>query len=396
MKLLLYTHAFAPSIGGVETIVHVLGSGLARRGVEVTVATPRPADGVDDAKFGFGVVRLSGLRQLIPLIREADVVHLAGPALVPLALGLLLRKPVVVEHHGFQSVCPNGQMFHEPTQSLCPGHFLAGRHRECLRCNAGAGRLTSLRMWALTFPRRRLCHAVAANVAPTNWVATQLELPHTATINHSLPGVLAAPAGNTTSPATTFTFLGRLVSVKGAPVILAAAGRLSSLGLSFRLNLVGDGPERPKLEAMTREFQIEDRVAFLGYLRPGAPERALEAADAILIPSLAGDTFGLVALENMQRGKLVIVSGNGALAEVVGDAGLICPAGDVEAWVECMRRVIENPGLRVELGRKARERALRVFPESEMVEEHLRLYGRLLERGSCPANTGRRSEGTAP
>jgi hypothetical protein len=44
------------------------------------------------------------------LIRRANVVHLAGPALLPLLLARLFRKPVVVEHHGYQAICPNGSV----------------------------------------------------------------------------------------------------------------------------------------------------------------------------------------------------------------------------------------------------------------------------------------------
>jgi glycogen synthase len=374
VKLLLYTHAFAPSIGGVETIVRVLAAGLVRREVEVTVATPTPAGGTDDSQFGFPVARLSGLWQLFRLIRAADVVHLAGPAFAPLALGLLLRKPVVVEHHGYQSICPNGVLFYEPDRTSCPGHFMARNYRACLRCNASAGRLKSLKMLLLNFPRRWLCRIAAANVAPTNWVSVQIALPRTETIYHGLHATPPRPTPSLAPRTPSFTFLGRFVSVKGARVVLEAAARLKAQALAFRLNLVGDGPERSNLEQLARKLNIEDGVDFLGYLRPGPPEHALMASDAILVPSLAGDTFGLVVLENMLRGKLVIVSDIGALAEVIGDAGLVCPAGDVEAWAACMRGVIENPALCLELGRKARERALRFFNDSKMVEKHLELY----------------------
>ena len=138
MKILIYSHAFAPNIGGVETIVMLLAQGLVRhrqqdsgKGVQVTVVTPTPAGGMDDAALPFRVVRQPSVRMLLRLIRAADVIHLAGPAFLPLLAGLLLRKPVVVEHHGFHTICPNGQLLHEPTQKPCPGHFMAGRHGEC-------------------------------------------------------------------------------------------------------------------------------------------------------------------------------------------------------------------------------------------------------------------------
>ena len=82
----MYTHAWAPLVGGVQIITRDLAAGI---------------------------------RQLVSLIREADVVHIANPALVPLALGWLLRKRVVVEHSGYQAACPNGLLLFGPDGSVC-------------------------------------------------------------------------------------------------------------------------------------------------------------------------------------------------------------------------------------------------------------------------------------
>src|SRR5271170_4393948 len=101
MKLLIYSHFFAPSIGGVETIVLSLARGLAElrndAGVaefDVTVATKIPAGGYDDSSLPFRVVRGPRPGQLLQLVRASDVVHAAGPALAPLLLSYLVRKPL--------------------------------------------------------------------------------------------------------------------------------------------------------------------------------------------------------------------------------------------------------------------------------------------------------------
>src|SRR5438094_904010 len=140
-----------------------------------------------DASLPFRVVRRPSLLELLRLIRAADVIHLAGPSFIPMLLGLFLRKPVVVEHHGFQTICPNGQLLYEPTQTPCPGHFMAGRHSECIRCNAQLGLLGSLKLWLLTFPRRWLCTRARSNIMPTEWLSTLLRLPRSTTIYHGLP-----------------------------------------------------------------------------------------------------------------------------------------------------------------------------------------------------------------
>src|SRR5262249_21293679 len=100
MKLLLYSHFFAPSIGGVETIVLSLASGLANlstpggeKEFNVLLVTQTPATGFDDSALPFRVIRQPSAGQLWKLIRNSDVIHLAGPALAALLLSLIARKP---------------------------------------------------------------------------------------------------------------------------------------------------------------------------------------------------------------------------------------------------------------------------------------------------------------
>ena len=127
MKLLFYSHYFAPSIGGVETIVLSLARGLAEvptpsgaNEFELTLVTETPAEDFDDRLLPFRVLRQPSLSQLLQMIRSSDVIHVAGPALTPLLLGLLARKSVVIEHHGFQTICPTGQLLIEPSSALVP------------------------------------------------------------------------------------------------------------------------------------------------------------------------------------------------------------------------------------------------------------------------------------
>ena len=177
VKLLFYSHYFAPSIGGVETIVLSIARGLAEvrtpsgaTEFDLTLVTATPAEDFDDRLLPFRVLRRPNLSQLLRMIRSSDVIHVAGPALTPLLLGLLARKSVVIEHHGFQTICPTGQLLIEPSSAPCPGHFMAGRHREWLRCRSDNNWLASWKLWLLTFVRRFLCSRVAANIMPTEWL----------------------------------------------------------------------------------------------------------------------------------------------------------------------------------------------------------------------------------
>jgi glycosyltransferase involved in cell wall biosynthesis len=377
MKVLLYSHAFAPKIGGVETYVMLLARGLAERGVEVTVATPTPSNGFDDSSLPFRVVRCPRLRTLWRLLGKADIVHLAGPAFIPLALGLLRGKPVVVEHHGYQAICPNGLLFYEPTKSVCPGHFMRRRYWHCLRCNAASeGWGKSVLKLLLTFPRRWLCFLVAANPAVSHHVLQRLQLPRSQVIYHGIPvkPLLSPPQDFP----LTFAYLGRLVSEKGLPLLLEATKRLKEEGFRFRLLFVGDGPERKRLEVMVREWSLQEYVTFTGFLQGKRLEEVMASVSAVIMPSIWEETAGLAAMEHMMRGRPVIAADIGGLGEVVDGAGLKFPPGDAEALIDCLRRILQHPQILVELGQKARQRALQLFRWERMVDEHLCLYRRLL------------------
>jgi glycosyltransferase involved in cell wall biosynthesis len=382
MKLLLYAHDWAPTLGGIQTVTRILARGVAGEGdpaMEVTLVTMTPAGETDDSAPNYRVLRRPSLIRLFALIRQADVIHIAGPCIAPLGLSLLLQKPVVVEHHGFQSVCPNGLLLYQPKCSPCPGHFMAGRHLECLRCNSAEGWLGALRLWLLTFLRRGLSKRASANIVPTNYLGGMLRLPHTREIPHGLPRAPNQPSPSTLSSdgAATFLFVGRLVSAKGAELLLRAAGRLRTLGLVFRVHFAGDGPQRAALEAQAHATGLESSVIFSGVMSAKDLERAWADSIAFVAPSLAGEVFGLVVADAMLRGKPVIVPVSGALAEVAGDAAFTFPAGDDAALAGCMRQCMERPGEAVLRGANGRRRAELLFGEAAMVREHVRLYAEL-------------------
>lgn len=97
-----------------------------------------------------------------------------------------------------------------------------------------------------------------------------------------------------------------------------------------KLLLVGDGPERPRLERMTRELGLFDHVRFLG--KQDAIEEILAVADLFIIPS-ANESFGLAALEAMACEVPVISSNAGGLPEVNihGVTGYLASIGEVDA-----------------------------------------------------------------
>ena len=393
INLLIYAHSWAPAVGGVEAITKTLAEGLtncseSRSGgsIKVTLVTLTDADGMNDSLFPFQVVRCPSLWRLSQLIRSADIVHLAGPALLPLALSWVLKKCTVLEHHNYQSVCPNGLLIQHPDLTVCPGHFGAGHYRECVRCNSDMlGEVNSVRELLLAFPRRWLAKRVAASVAPTHHVKLRVALPNTQVIYHGVghtdptPESLDEPAKNSVC----FAFIGRLVKEKGVADLLRAARDLAVEGCDFRVKIVGDGPERGTLEALAEEFGLKKRIEFTGSVSNASISNVLSEAVAVVMPSTWEEVAGLVALEQMMRGRLVIAADIGGLGETVDGFGLKFPPGDITALKLCMRQTLENASLSTQMGKRAQINAAHKFSEERMVEEHLHLYRRIMRSQRC-------------
>lgn len=397
MKILIYSHGFAPIIGGAEKYVMLLAGGLAKRSAAsleracvVTVVTPTFAGNFDDSQLPFKVVRQPRFLALARLVYESDIVHLSGACLLPLVLGWLLRKPIVIEHHGYTASCPNGLLLYEPTQSVCPGHFLAGEYGNCVRCVAfREGQLRSFFSLLWTFPRRWLCQKASVNIPITHHVLVRLQLPRSRVIYYGVPNptdISGSTSGvNLSKNPLNFAYVGRLVPLKGLPVLVQAARRLKDQGYSFRLKFIGDGPQRSELQSMVRDLQLDAAVEFVGFASGDHLRDELKDVSALIMPSIWEETAGLAAIEQMMRGKLVIASEIGGLGEVVGDAGLKCIAGDAASLADCMKRVLDQPDLVGRMGKAAQARAHSLFQQDGMVDAYLKLYldlfrsGRVLE-----------------
>jgi len=385
MKLLIYSHFFPPSVGGVETIVLSLARGLAglhdsngSPQFEITLVTLTPAGEFADGIQPFRVIRQPSLPKLWRLIRKSDVVHVAGPALAPLVLARLMHKPLVIEHHGYQATCPNGLLFHQPSGTVCPGHFLAGNYRECLNCNAKTeGSTKSLWLLLSAFLRNAASRHAAANIAPSAHVASRQALPRTTTIPHGvedLHGSAYPPQDAATVNRKTFAYLGRLVVEKGVSVLLQATHLLRAEGRQVDVMLIGDGPDRPRLEKQIAALGIAGDVRLTGFLSGENLNKALRGVGAIVIPTTMEETAGLSAMEQMLLGRTVIASAIGGLGELVRDAGLTFPPGDPHSLAGAMKRIQDEPNRTVSLGAAGRLRILQSFSYGGMIDAHARLY----------------------
>jgi N-acetyl-alpha-D-glucosaminyl L-malate synthase BshA len=140
-----------------------------------------------------------------------------------------------------------------------------------------------------------------------------------------------------------------------------------------RLLMVGDGPDRGKVEQYCREHHICGSITFIGSLP--LVEDVLVGADLFLLPS-ESESFGLSALEAMSCEVPVIASNAGGLPEVVDDGvtGFLLPVGDVPGMAAAALRLLGDENLRRRFGEEARRQAVARFSQDTVVARYRSLY----------------------
>jgi len=166
-----------------------------------------------------------------------------------------------------------------------------------------------------------------------------------------------------------FTVLsvGRLVARKGFDIGIKALAELKNRGQKARLVIVGDGPERKRLEKLAAELDLAEAVVFAGAAAADELAALYSACDVLVMTpkSLGADVegFGIVYLEANLFGKPAIGSRSGGVPEAVlhEETGLLVQPGDALELAEAVQRLASDPALKERLGANGRRRVLEQF-----------------------------------
>jgi glycosyltransferase involved in cell wall biosynthesis len=159
---------------------------------------------------------------------------------------------------------------------------------------------------------------------------------------------------------------------KGYSEAFEVIGELARLGRQHRLHVAGRiAPwHRPKLDQLLAGASAPDRIDLLGFV----PDLVSEYQHAaLLIMTSRYEGFGFPVLEAMACGIPVVAFSNSSITEVVGDAGILVPDGDVPAMVSAVRAVLDDPVRRSELSLRGLQR-VRDFSWERSVSQHAELY----------------------
>ena len=178
--------------------------------------------------------------------------------------------------------------------------------------------------------------------------------------------------------------VGRLEPQKGMTFLVAAMGELKRSGVSARLWIVGDGPDRGDLERQAEAWGVRDSVAFLGR-RDDVPA-LMRRFDVFVLPSL-WEGLPNVALEAQAASRPVVATTVDGTPEAVGDGetGLLVPPREPAAMATAIAALLADPGRRESMGAAGRERVARMFGMERMVAETEHAYQEALEEESSHA-----------
>lgn len=169
--------------------------------------------------------------------------------------------------------------------------------------------------------------------------------------------------------------VGRLSSAKAQVLLLQACASLRDEGLDFKLTLVGDGPDRTRIEQTIQKLQLGSHVHLTGSLNQLAVRAQFARADGFVLPSLA-EGIPVVLMEAMSSGVPCLSTPVNGIPELIQHerTGLLATPGDIDSLTTQLRRLILEPALRRSLAQAAHVKVLADFDLPRNVAQLGRIF----------------------
>ena len=180
-------------------------------------------------------------------------------------------------------------------------------------------------------------------------------------------------------------WVGRMTAVKRTESVVRALQKLVERGVDAYAVLVGDGPDRERLERHAHELGVIKRCLFLGYQVDVAP--FYDAIDVLLLPSINEGT-PVSVIESLAAGRPVVATRVGGIPDVVRDGvdGFLVESDDPNALAAPLAELAAHPEQRARMGEAGRSRVVERYAVERLVDDVDTLYRRLLaERGLSPS-----------
>lgn len=193
------------------------------------------------------------------------------------------------------------------------------------------------------------------------------------TVHNGIPVDDDLPDARSGTGEVAFIAVGRLAEIKNHQLMLRAFHETLKSGVQARLIIVGDGPERERVDDYRRANRLESKVTLLGF-RSDVGELLSKASVFILTSRYEGISIAL--LEAMRAGLPVVATRVGGVPETVhdGETGLLVELDDLPGLVKAMLRLAQSAELRREMGRRGRDFLVEEFSLAAMSARYAKLY----------------------
>jgi len=181
----------------------------------------------------------------------------------------------------------------------------------------------------------------------------------------------------------TLLAIGRMVWEKAYTYLIETCRILRDEGIEFRCLLIGDGPERNTLEKLIEQHDLWQHIELLGVVLQERIQEYYNQADAFILTSVS-EGIPVVIMEAMSKELPIIASDITGIPELVeeGVSGYLVPSKQPQAYADAVKKLIENPEQRIEMGKKGREKIQAEFDIEKNIQQLYEIYHTQLKEKS--------------
>lgn len=286
MNILITSYFFKPHIGGIETITENLANEFVRMGHRVIIVTTSTLDNNNEFKLPYPVLRNPSVKEIYNAYKWCDIFVHSGISLKWIWPLFIKKRPWVIIYH---------QVYYQ-------------------------------KGWKGII--KKICSLFSHNIAVSNTSKKGYELKKATVIYNSYNESIFNNINK--SPRNNFVFVGAVTHDKGCNILLEAFDKFKKeTNSDYKLYIIGDSIERRLFEKQASILSSCNDIIFLGQKSQEEVASILNENRILIVPSITPEAFGIVTLEGLACGCIVIGSNKDGIEEALGGCGITFEKGDI-------------------------------------------------------------------
>jgi len=370
LKILRVTSDLYPYVvGGLGLHAREMSKSQVKSGHEVTVLTTSIANAASDIQDGFKLASFKNsfrflgntisselLYKLFNINREYDIIHAHSHLFFSTNVCALVRKfsstPLVITNHGIMSASAPDWL-----------NLLY---------------LNTLGKWTLNTADKIICYTEDEKEYLINTL--RISSSKVVVISNGVDTDKFCPREeHHQSNGLKILWAGRFVNGKGVEYLIRAIDILVKEVPDLHLTLVGEGPERESIQTLINDLGLSDNIDIIDFVPYEEMPQMYQASDIFVLPSLH-EGVPRTVIEAMSCGLPVVVSDFPHLHDLINGGGLMFPKRDIQSLVDVLRELACSKEVRLQIGRRAREKVIKDYSWESTVSRTLTLYQEIIAR----------------